>query len=397
MSFASGPGQSFAFSVFQPAILAETNLTATRFSLIYALGSGFSALVVFVLGRGLDRFGVRSTTFVLAALLFAGSLGMAFAGGFLSLLVALALLRAIGQGCLPTTAQVLTSQWFVSRRGWALSLATMGVVASNAVLPPLAHFLIAHIGWRHTYLWVGAVLSALVALLAWLVIRNRPEDLGLHPDGATEPIPDVAASDLVDRGDRNREAGAPRPVWRAALFWSLALPLSVPPFVATAAVFHQVSLFESQGLTAQHSANALSLLAVASAVGTLSAGWLLDRLGVRNTTVLMLVLLAGAMALLTAMNSPALAVLYSLCLGASIGLWAVTNGATWPHYYGRTRLGGVQGSATTVLLTAAAVAPLPVAFLHAGFGSHGPGIAVLLATAVLAALVTATRPRRRTT
>ena len=69
-------------------------------------------------------------------------------------------------------------------------------------------------------------------------------------------------------------------------------------------------------------------------------------------------------------------------LGFSVGLWGVINGATWPHYYGRDGLGGVQGSAMTVILIASAVAPLPVAFLHSVTNSHTAGISLLLGTAV---------------
>ncbi|MDE0597246.1 MAG: MFS transporter [Roseibacillus sp.] len=388
LTLASGPGQSFAFSVFQPEILKDTGLSATSFSLIYALGSGFSAFLIFILGRCLDRFGARASLVVIAILLFVASLGMALATGFLSLLLALALLRAIGQGCLPTTASVLTSQWFVTRRGFALSLGTMGVVTANAILPPIAHHLIGSIGWRATYLWIGGVLSIAILLLTWLVIRNRPEDLGLHPDGAAEALPEL------------NEESAPRDrskfgVWKTGRFWALVLPLCVPPFVATAAMFHQVSLFEAQGLSARDSAYAFSYLALAAACSTLTAGWLLDKIGVRNTTILMLLFLVGAAALLAAMNSPALALLYSLCLGSSLGLWAVTNSITWPHYYGRDGLGAVQGSATTILLIASAIAPLPIAYLHAAFHSHRAGIGVLLAVAVLAAGITAPRRRKK--
>lgn len=391
LTFASGPGQTFTFSVFQPEILRSTGISATTFSLIYALGSGFSAMVVLILGRSLDRYGVRASAFVLGTLLFLSCVGMSFAGGFISLLLALALLRAIGQGCLPTTAQVLTSQWFTRKRGRALSLGTMGVVTANAILPPLSYYLIEQIGWRSTYLWFGSILGGAIFLLAWFVIRNRPEDMGLFPDGDLAP---------ADEPSRDPEASTDDPapkksMWLTAQFWSLVVPLSVPPFVATSAVFHQVSLFEAQGLTPQSSANALSVLALASGAGTLMGGSFLDRIGVRNTTVLMLVLLSIAMALLATLNSALLVVPYSLCLGASIGLWAVTNGATWPHYYGRDGLGSVQGSAATILLFASAVAPLPLALAHSLTASHTIGISILLTTSLIAVAITAPRRRKR--
>lgn len=391
LTFSSGPGQTFTFSVFQPEILRSTGISATTFSLIYALGSGFSAIVVLILGRSLDRFGARASTFALAVLLFLSTVGMFFANGFLSLLLALALLRAIGQGCLPTTAQVLTSNWFTRKRGRALSLGTMGVVTANAILPPLSYYLIEHIGWRATYLWFGSVLGGSILLLAWLVIRNRPEDMGLFPDG------DSSAPDEPNDSDKNPSAGSSskKRIWLTGQFWSLALPLSVPPFVGTSVVFHQVSLFEAQGLSSQSSANALSVLAIASGAGTLTAGWFLDRVGVRNTTVLMLGLLSLAMILLATLSSATLVIPYSLCLGAAIGLWAVTNGATWPHYYGRKGLGSVQGSAATILLFAAAVAPLPLALAHSVTATHTVGISLLLATSLIAVAITAPRRRKR--
>jgi len=55
----------------------------------------------------------------------------------------------------------------------------------------------------------------------------------------------------------------------------------------------------------------------------------------------------------------------------------------------------VQGSATTILLIASAIAPLPIAYLHAAFHSHRAGIGVLLAVAVLAAGITAPRRRKK--
>ena len=387
LMFASGPGQTFSFSVFQPEILRDTGLSTTTFSLIYALGSGFSAILAFILGRCLDRFGARASLLVIAVLFTASCVGMSLASGFLSLLFALAFLRALGQGCLPTTAQVLTSQWFVTKRGFALSLGTMGVVSAHALLPPITHHLIGTIGWRQTYLWTGIILGGSILLLTLFVVRNRPESMGLHPDGAAVPIPE---STPPHSPTIHKQA-----VWRTARFWALVLPLCIPPFVATAAMFHQASLFEAQGLSARHSAFAFTYQAISAAVSTLSAGWLLGRIGVRNTTVLMLVLLVGATLVLAAMTTPALSIVYSLCLGSALGLWSVTNGATWPHYYGREGLGSVQGSAMTILLISSAIAPLPVAYLHASFHSHHAGIALLLGTTVLAAAITIPRRRKR--
>ena len=137
-------------------------------------------------------------------------------------------------------------------------------------MPPLTYTLIDWIGWRATYLWTGGVLAVLLTFLAWLVIRNRPEDLGLNPDGAAVPIPEATAAELA----LGRSRGT---IWKTRRFWELALPLAATPFVSTATMFHQVSLFQSRGLTAQNSAVALTVLACAGAVGQIAARRQIDR------------------------------------------------------------------------------------------------------------------------
>jgi len=88
-----------------------------------------------------------------------------------------------GGNCLGYTGQSLfLPNWFVRRRGLALSLTFSGVGAGSIVLLPSLQALIARAGWRAACVALGVlVLGVLIPLN--LVLKRGPEDLGLQPDG----------------------------------------------------------------------------------------------------------------------------------------------------------------------------------------------------------------------
>jgi MFS family permease len=212
----------------------------------------------------------------------------------------------------------------------------------------------------------------LVLPAAILVVRNRPEDMGLFPDGADAP---PAGEARVSAGPR---AAAARRILTSRSFWQLAIPMSAPSLIVTALVFHQVSIFGEHGVSESVAAGVFAVYAVASALTGLLAGFLVDRLGPKMIFVANLSLLFGAMLMLQVVNSALLAGVYAAILGASGGMQSVVSGVTWVHYYGRDGLGRVQGSAMMISISAAALGPLPLAISRDLTGSYSAGIAAML-------------------
>lgn len=377
MGFCSGPGQSFTFSVFQPFLLDDFGISRGTFAGIYAAGSLLSATVASLAGRLADRFGVRRTLGVAAVVMAGACAGMAASAGLASLSVSLAVLRALGQGTMTLLGSLLVMQWYARHRGRAMSLAGLGVSASNAVFPIACFAAIGAIGWRGSYLAIGALLVAILVPVACLLVRNRPEDLGQQPDGDSGPAPASAAR------HPNRR------VLRSARFWILAISLSSAPFIVTALVFHQASLFEDRGIGGETAAAMLSVFAVAAAAATFATGPLVDRLGVRKVLRTLLVLQVAALALAQLLHPGAMVWGYTLLLGGIAGASGVMGGVTWARFYGREGLGAIQGTAGTVVLTAAAIAPLPMGLLRDLTGNHAAGLAtgVLLPLAGLLLLL----------
>ena len=380
VAYSSGPGQSFTFSVFIDSIIEDTSLTRTAISALYAVGTGVSAFMVFTVSRLADRHGARKTLIGATIGLGLACLAMSQARGAFVIFLAFSALRALGQGSMTINGTLLTAQWFVRRRGRAMALMGLGFPVAVATIPPFARFLIDTIGWREAYIALGVMVWVLVLPGALFVVRERPEDMGLHPDGADAPPPE----------EHGLEPGAPEPrlpVLSSVRFWILAVPLSTSALVVTGLVFHQAAVMEEQGLSAQVAAAIFVPYALASAGVSLVAGDVADRFGPKVVfTAAMSTLFAGMMVALV-MDSLALAVVYACLVGASGGFSRIVAAVTWAHFYGRRGLGRVQGSATMVNITASALGPLPLAWLQGQFDGFRPGIAIL-AVLPVAAVVT---------
>ncbi len=104
------PGQSYWLSLFVDDMIAGTGLGRTAFSVVYAAATVFSAAIVLALGVVFLRRGPAQTWVVVAVALAVGSLLMSFASGAVAALVALAMLRAFGQGSFPLLGTSLVAQ-----------------------------------------------------------------------------------------------------------------------------------------------------------------------------------------------------------------------------------------------------------------------------------------------
>ncbi|MCA1668116.1 MAG: MFS transporter, partial [Thermomicrobia bacterium] len=309
--------------------------------------------------------------------------GMSLIAGPLSIFLAFAALRALGQGSMTINATLLAAQWFVRQRGRAMAVVGLGGALSSAVLPPVARALTEAFGWRGAYMALGVMVWVLILPVALFVIRDRPEDMGLLPDGAAAPTArDIATGPL-------EPTSAERNVLRTRRFWLLVLPMAVPGAVSTALIFHQASIFAQHGLSANLAAAVFVPYAGISACSAILAGFLADRIGPKRIFVANLCLLAGATLLALVIATPLLALLYAAALGVASGMQSIISGVTWAHYYGRRGLGRIQGTATMVTITGAAIGPLPVAYLQQRTGTYTSGVLLMAALALAAAVIVA--------
>jgi MFS family permease len=380
VAFASGPGQSYGFSVFIDPLIADTGFSRTEISGLYAIGTGVSALMVFLVGRLADRWGPRSILIVVALGMGIACFGMAFAYGPIAFFFAFAALRALGQGSLPVNGTLLVAQWFVRYRGRAMAIMGLGGAASTAIFPPVSQYLIDLYGWRETYMILGVVVWVLIIPLAVLVVRNRPEDRGQLPDGADE-LPQSERRAVEADGEPASDRAL-----SSVFFWVTALSLAVPSLVTTAYVFHQISILTEFGLSAGLAAGIFIPFSITAAGSSLLGGYLVDRFSPIRVFTANMGLLVVATVVLLLVSGPALAFLYAGLMGIFQGIQQIIAHTTWAYFYGRRGLGKVQGAGQMTGIAASAIGPLPLAALHGFFGDFVPAIAILGILPILAAV-----------
>jgi MFS family permease len=262
-----------AFSLLFPPILDafhwDRSVAAGAFSFGFLVSAPLSPL----LGHLMDRQGPVVVMELGAVLTAAGMLLTGFATAPWHIYLSLGMLVAAGSVCLGYTGQSLfLPNWFVRRRGLAMGIAYAGVgVAAVTVLPWLEGLILAD-GWRSACKAMGVlVLVALVPLS--LLLRRRPEDLGLLPDG------DGGAA------ERGRPSLDPAEDWklaralRAPRFWWLAVGYFCALFVWYAVQVHQTKYLIEIGFRPQLAAWALGLVSLIAIPGQIAIGHLSDRIG----------------------------------------------------------------------------------------------------------------------
>ena len=209
-----------AFSLLFPPILDEFGWERGVAAGAFSFGFLVSAVLSPSLGRLMDRRGPRVVIELGVAAMGAGLLLATIVSEPWHLYATLGVLVGGGSVCLGYSGHSLfLPNWFVRRRGLALSLAFSGVGVGSIVLLPWLQTFIASAGWRAACWALGILVLALLAPLN-LLVRRRPEDIGLEPDG--------------DR--TTRETGAVRPptnvvdpAW-VAVDWTLGRALRTARF-----------------------------------------------------------------------------------------------------------------------------------------------------------------------
>ena len=391
--FASGPGQSHTFGVFLTYVADDLRLSHTEVSFAYGVATLAAAFGLPYAGRHVDRRGARRVLTVVALLLGAAAIGFGFVNGLVVLALGFAAIRFLGQGCLFLVASNVIAQWFERRRGFALSLVWLGFSASVALHPPFSQWLIETVGWREAWLWLGISSWVLLLPVIWFV-RNRPEDLGLRPDGAPPPEPraepEPDASPDYPQDSQPRITGLTlKQAFRTPAFWIIAFGLSLVSLLMTGLFFHQVAIFQHRGLDPHVATRVFAITAICSVVAAPVLGRVMDRTPSRFMYASALLVMAGALVTLHLVDDVATAIAYAVVFGLANASMHVNVGYLWADYFGRLHLGSIQGSGQTILIVGASLGPLPFSLSLDLTGDYSAALAGSAVLAVLVALAAA--------
>jgi MFS family permease len=379
-----------AFSLLFPPILDEFGWERGATAGAFSFGFLVSALLSPSLGRLMDRRGPRVVMETGVSVMGAGLILATFVRKPWELYATLGVLVGGGSICLGYTGHSLfLPNWFVRRRGLAMSVAFSGVGVGSIVLLPWLQTLIAQAGWRAACWAMGILTLALLAPLNFL-LKSRPEDLGLEPDGdrGRPETPTGHRTNVVD------------PRWaavdwtlggalRTARFWWIAIGYFCGLFAWYAVQVHQTKYLVEVGFSATDAAWALGLVSLAGVPGQIALGHLSDRIGrewVWTLGSFGFALCYGA--LLALRQSPTPALLY-LMVGAQgmlgYGLTSVLGAIPAEIFQGR-HYGSIFGSLMLASIVGGAAGPWVTGALHDATGSYTLAFWIAIGCCVLSAL-----------
>ncbi len=241
---------------------------AVRFALFGLMGP-FSAILM-------ERFGLRNVIVTALGLVAGGLLLSTQMTQFWQLVALMGIVLGLGSGMTALVLNaVVANRWFETHRGLVIGLLTASSATGQLIFLPFGTWLIERFGWRMALAPV-LVSCAVVAVAAFLLMRNRPGDLGLLPVGA-DPATRVQAPVLA-----KVTFATPFAVFGSVAgnqtFWLLfgtffICGLSTNGLIQT----HFISLCGDSGLSAIPAASVLAMMGAFDLVGTIASGWLSDR------------------------------------------------------------------------------------------------------------------------
>ena len=364
--FASGPGQSHTFSVFVGPIGSDLGLSKASIASAYGAATLLAAFCLPSMGRLVDRFGARRMTATVVLLLGTACLAFGAAANLVWLAVGFAALRFLGQGSLMLNCSNMVAQWFSRRRGFALGLMALGFAASMAIHPPLGQYLVETLGWRQAWVVLGLLTWALMLPPVLLLVHDKPEDMGLRPDGDPQ---DLGAAPPGGHATTPVSGLTLREALGTSAFYIVGAGWFAIAMLVTTLHFYQVSILAAQGLAPEIAARVFPVSALTMVVAMPFVGRMFDRLRTRAVFAGGLLVTMGALVGVTLVHDAVTAVLYAMLFGINNACSMTMFGYLWPRYFGRRHLGSIQGTGQMIGVVGASLGPLPVGLAFDLLGS----------------------------
>ena len=360
--FSSGPGQSHTFSVFVEPISQDLELSSASIASAYGLATLIAAFLLPYMGKIIDRYGARVSLIIISIILGISCIFFGAASNFLMLTVGFGFLRFFGQGSLMLGCANLVSQWFDSKRGFAMSLMALGFGMSMAIHPPVSQFLIDQYGWKYAWIILGISTWIIMVPALFILAWNNPENIGLKPDGVKKSNfknDEVEAIEGLNLTEALKENSF---YILAAMWFGMAM-------LVTTLHFYQVTILTNQGITTEFAASLFTVSAFAMVVFMPLVGKFFDNFPTKYVLATGLLINSISLISITYSNNDAYSLFYAVSFGINNAFSMTMFGYIWPRYFGRKHLGSIQGTGQMIGVIGASLGPLPVGFAIDYLGS----------------------------
>ncbi|MCY3557493.1 MAG: MFS transporter [Chloroflexi bacterium] len=392
--------QTSVAAVFAPEMVAEFGWSRFQFFFADTIGQLLLMVIGFMLGPRVDRFGARPIMLGAAVVCIPALVLMSQVDEYWQYIVVRGVFlvtAASVSGFL--VVSIAVSKWFVVKRGQALGWTSMGVSMAGLFWPTFtAAILIEPLGWRTAWV-VLALCYAVIFLPSALLMRRRPEDHGLLPDGG----PTQLSPEQIQQAAHDESTSLTRSeALRSSSFYLIVLIFGISVVGIFAILLNGVFFLREHGLSAAQAPLAVGAFSLFSMLTKPPWGWALDRWDTRVVGFVSFALGAiGFVLVINAGPTGSFAIIAGALaiMGAGIGGNIPIQDMFWAEYFGRRYLGAVRAVGFPVAMGISALTPSLVALAYDVIGSYDYAFYVcsgLWAASALLCLLLRLPAKRRT-
>ncbi len=369
---------NYVVGSFMIPMTEEFGWTRAEFTASRSIGQIVMACTGFFIGSYIDRFGGRP-------FIVSGSLLLAISiyslGGIDTLgewLILNGLILTMGSAMIGNlVVNVTLGKWFVERRGRVVAVAGMGISLAGIVLPPVATWMVDEFGWRNSWQLLG-IGAGLITLPMAILMRRRPEDYALHPDGKTE-LELAAGHGAAAKADYDRSMTRAQAM-RTTSFYFLVLAFGLFQISITTMLIQTIPLMTDAGYSRLVASSMISIASVPAFLSKPFWGMLIDIYSPRKLAAIGAAITgASVMVIVFSVARQMDLIVYAgfLAMGIGWGGLLPLQEVIWASFFGRRYLGSVRSTAMPFTFGMSALGPVLVAYYYDLVGDYNAALLVI--------------------
>jgi sugar phosphate permease len=260
-----------AITAFDSAILAEfTDWSRGDLKMRGLITLVITGLLAPFVGMIIDKFGVKLLMMAGSIILSVATYSYGFVENIKDIYYIHMAFGVVLLACGLNVAVILVSNWFVKRRGTAIGIAVMGTSIGGAILAPMfGGWMADGMSWRDAF-QLSAAIPLVLFVLATLIVKNRPSDVGLSPFGVEPKVED--GSCIAAQGLTYKEA------IKTKSFWSIALIAMFTFYCLLGLQANLVLHLQDLGFDIKSAAAGLTMLFTPALIGKFVFGLIADKI-----------------------------------------------------------------------------------------------------------------------
>lgn len=346
------------FNLFSIEIMNELKFTASQVQVMNTIATLMTMVSALVVGTVFNKFSMRLAMPVYAICLTGGFFLYSTVNSLAQLYILSALVGFGRGGVAVVPCGLLMNNWFKEKRGFATGIALAGSTAGGFVFVRIANAIIASMDWRRAYMVLGVMAAVLIIPTVIFVIREKPEDKGLRPYGATEE--NTASTVKAEFTGISRKK-----FLKTSAFWMLGITFFLISAI-NMGLQNNVSIYLTmqKGQTRELAADVASILLLSQVVGKILLGSIYDKKGVKfGSAYGCAVFLLSIVTIMLAGNK-AFAIIFGVIVGLALSMTTCTPPLLTSLAVGRREYSSIYGLLNAFATAGVALGPVIAGFIY---------------------------------